>query len=156
MFDLFQELLSRTKKGPHTLDAGMLRMLAQAGIRVEISDDFEHHGQYIRANGSTPHFIPNEYLIGDYMEYLDKITQVIVDCVNESRAQPLTVNAYFNQLGGNLRDQPKNIPSREQRVAEINDELDIIRGVKPTPKGYRVDVRRTKQLMAELKELQNA
>ena len=41
----------------------------------------------------------------------------------------------------------------EARRAEIEEELDIIRGRIPTPKGYRVDPSRIKALMLELREL---
>lgn len=40
-----------------------------------------------------------------------------------------------------------------KRRKQINDELDIIRGVIPTPKGYTIDPRRAKALMVELKQL---
>lgn len=47
---------------------------------------------------------------------------------------------------------PKPVdPAR--RKAEIEAELDIIRGRKPTPKGYVVDPLRAKKLMIELKQL---
>lgn len=48
--------------------------------------------------------------------------------------------------------EPDTTPSYK-RLKEINDELDIIRGRVPTPKGYKVDLGRTKALMAELKKL---
>lgn len=40
-----------------------------------------------------------------------------------------------------------------QRINDIEDELDICRGVKPTPAGYRVDPGKVKALMTELKQL---
>lgn len=40
-----------------------------------------------------------------------------------------------------------------KRIREINKELDIIRGVVPTPKGYKIDLQRAKDLMSELKKL---
>ncbi len=43
-----------------------------------------------------------------------------------------------------------------KRIAEINKELDIIRGVVPTPKGYTINLSRAKELMAELKRLMKA
>ena len=39
------------------------------------------------------------------------------------------------------------------RINKINAELDILRGRVPTPKGYKIDINRAKELMAELKEL---
>lgn len=39
------------------------------------------------------------------------------------------------------------------RVKEINAELDILRGITKTPKGYNIDPARAKELMAELKKL---
>lgn len=45
-----------------------------------------------------------------------------------------------------------NKPSTK-RIREINNELDIIRGIVPTPKGYKVDLKRAKELMVELKRL---
>lgn len=42
---------------------------------------------------------------------------------------------------------------RAARKAEIEAELDIIRGRVPTPKGYTVDPLRAKKLMQELKQL---
>lgn len=39
------------------------------------------------------------------------------------------------------------------RVMEINKELDILRGVTPTPRGYVINIERTKELMKELKDL---
>jgi hypothetical protein len=41
------------------------------------------------------------------------------------------------------------------RIAEIDKELDIIRGRIPTPKGYKIDARKAKALMAERAELEN-
>ena len=40
-----------------------------------------------------------------------------------------------------------------KRLRKINDELDILRGVKPTPSGYKVDICRVKILTMELKNL---
>jgi|SRR5882724_1067017 len=40
-----------------------------------------------------------------------------------------------------------------KRRAEINTELDIIRGRIPTPKDYKIDPLRVKKLMQELKQL---
>lgn len=47
---------------------------------------------------------------------------------------------------------PKPV-DRAARKAEIEAELDIIRGRVPTPKGYTVDPLRAKKLMQELKQL---
>ena len=44
-------------------------------------------------------------------------------------------------------------PDKATRLRQINTELDIIRGRVPTPPGYKIDPRRIKQLMAELKQL---
>lgn len=41
----------------------------------------------------------------------------------------------------------------EVRKRQIEQELDIIRGITPTPKGYKVDPGKVKALMAELKQL---
>lgn len=41
-----------------------------------------------------------------------------------------------------------------QRLVEIDRELDIVRGVVATPKGYKVDPRKAKALMAERARLQ--
>lgn len=43
--------------------------------------------------------------------------------------------------------------SPETRRAEIEHELDIIRGRIPTPKGYSIDPGRIKELVQELKQL---
>lgn len=49
--------------------------------------------------------------------------------------------------------KPKPV-DRPKRIKEIEAELDIIRGVVPTPKGYTIDKTRIRSLLAELKELQ--
>lgn len=43
--------------------------------------------------------------------------------------------------------------TKEQRIRQIERELDILRGRIPTPKGYKVDKQRSKGLMKELREL---
>lgn len=45
--------------------------------------------------------------------------------------------------------------SREERIHQIEQELDIIRGRVPTPQGYVVNIGRAKELMIELKRLQS-
>ena len=49
--------------------------------------------------------------------------------------------------------KPKPV-DKPARIKEIENELDIIRGVVPTPKGYKIDTASVKSLRAELKELQ--
>lgn len=44
----------------------------------------------------------------------------------------------------------------QRRIIQINNELDIIRGVVPTPKGYVIDIKKAKRLMEELKTLMEA
>lgn len=51
------------------------------------------------------------------------------------------------------RAPPKPI-DKAARIKTIEDELDIIRGRVPTPKGFKVDASRVKDLMLELKQLQ--
>jgi hypothetical protein len=75
-------------------------------------------------------------------------------------------NAFQNQLGtlGGLRGirgaglaykPPKPLPPDPKvRIAEIDKELDIIRGIIPTPKGYKIDPRKAKALMVERAELE--
>lgn len=49
--------------------------------------------------------------------------------------------------------KPKPV-DKPTRIAEIEHELDICRGIIPTPKGYKVDTSKVKSLVAELKQLQ--
>jgi hypothetical protein len=55
---------------------------------------------------------------------------------------------------GTKTAEPKKAVDPKVRRVEIERELDIIRGVSPTPKGYKVDPRKAKALMIELKELE--
>lgn len=58
----------------------------------------------------------------------------------------------YQQQTINAPPQPV-VPDKDIRIRQINDELDILRGRRPTPKGYRVNALRAKELMAELKQL---
>lgn len=69
-------------------------------------------------------------------------------------------DAFRGSLGGTHRTKvarehvvPAPAPTIPATKAEIEAELDIIRGRVPTPKGYKVDKGRTKLLMTRLKEL---
>jgi hypothetical protein len=45
------------------------------------------------------------------------------------------------------------VSKNQGRISEINEELDIIKGRVPTPKGYTINKTRAKLLMAELQRL---
>lgn len=53
-----------------------------------------------------------------------------------------------------IPDAPKPV-SPEQRIKDIEAELDIYRGRVPTPKGFKSDPSKVKALMAELKKLKS-
>lgn len=54
---------------------------------------------------------------------------------------------------GIITDSPPRPPDPNVRIQKIETELDIIRGRVPTPKGYRVNAGRIKELMTELRQL---
>lgn len=56
-------------------------------------------------------------------------------------------------VGDTIEKEGSILSARVQRIQDINDELDVIRGRVPTPKGYKVDLDRARNLMAELKQL---
>lgn len=67
-----------------------------------------------------------------------------------------SIDEMMRDLKNLPKHQPKPAPpvkDKASRIQEIEDELDIIRGVKPTPKGYKVDPSKVKSLMTELKQL---
>jgi hypothetical protein len=61
------------------------------------------------------------------------------------------LGALNNALGSIPKPKPVDPGTR---IKEIDEELDIIRGVRPTPKGYKIDPRRVKVLMIERAKLQ--
>ena len=77
--------------------------------------------------------LTNELMHLDEWHYIRKIIAFITKDV------PLALEADTTANGKRLR--------------KINDELDILRGVKPTPSGYKIDIGRVKILMTELKNL---
>lgn len=63
-----------------------------------------------------------------------------------------TLNDLLKRAAAIIHDEPIATDPKARRD-QINKELDIVRGVVPTPKGYKVDPLRAKALMAELKKL---
>ena len=64
----------------------------------------------------------------------------------------------INHIAGEVTEQASRYigdgtTAAQRRIIEINNELDIIRGVVPTPKGYIINVKKAKDLMEELKAL---
>lgn len=73
--------------------------------------------------------------------------------------QPYKPKSNFNSiedLNKALEKQRKAHPKLPpaERIKQIDTELDIIRGVKPTPKGYKIDATKAKRLMTERRNLQ--
>lgn len=58
---------------------------------------------------------------------------------------------HMNRDLSKLNRKPK--VSKEERIRQIEHELDIIRGIQPTPKGYIINPSKVKSLMAELRDL---
>lgn len=56
-----------------------------------------------------------------------------------------------------LKDQKIATPEpvKKHTLKEIDEELDIIRGIKPVPSGYTVDKSKIKELMKQREELVN-
>jgi hypothetical protein len=104
-------------------------------------------------------------LNSQYANTQEQLNQAYQQRANNIRNQ-LGGQGQYGQLGGGLQGllnkhpgiaQPARKPLLQDpkaRMAEINKELDIIRGVVPTPKGYKVDARKVKALMTELSELE--
>jgi hypothetical protein len=69
-----------------------------------------------------------------------------------SGGQAQTLQQLVNQARA-ARAQANVATDPVARKKQINDELDIIRGVVPTPPRYKVDPLRAKALMTELKQL---
>ena len=71
-----------------------------------------------------------------------------------------TLDELNAALDEQRREQAKKAAATKvdpkQRMKEIEDELDIIRGVVPTPAGYTVDRRNVRRLVRELQELKAA
>ncbi len=51
------------------------------------------------------------------------------------------------EMLADLDKLPKTEPTKPLTVEQIDEELDIIRGLKPTPDGYKVRPQRVKELM---------
>lgn len=59
--------------------------------------------------------------------------------------------SYLNQLLNSNISRPI-VLTGEDRIEQIDNELDIIRGIIPTPKGYKIDKNKIKSLLKERKE----
>jgi len=62
----------------------------------------------------------------------------------------------LEEMMRDLKDLPKTPSPKKLTIEEIDEELDIIRGVKPTPSGYTIKPERMKDLMKQRKELVGA
>lgn len=62
----------------------------------------------------------------------------------------------IDEMMTDLNKLPKTPPSEPLTLGQIDDELDIIRGVKSTPPGYQIKPERMKELMRERKKLMEA
>jgi hypothetical protein len=73
----------------------------------------------------------------------------------DARPDQQSVDSFFDTFRTVAAAAPiKKTPvTKETRIKQINEELDIIRGRVPTPKNYTVNPLRAKALMAELKQL---
>lgn len=98
-------------------------------------EDFSTKSQVIRLEDGT------EYRI-DHVHFMEKTAEqlllYIVGLVT-GESRKFVLQAYNS--------------TSAKRIREINEELDIMRGIVPTPKGYTVDLGRAKILMKELREL---
>lgn len=62
------------------------------------------------------------------------------------------MNAYIKAHPPKAKPKPID---KATRIRQIEEELDIIRGRVPTPKGYKVDATKVKDLMIELRKLKS-
>jgi hypothetical protein len=91
------------------------------------------------------------------MSHIDDLIAEYERKIKEAMAQPQQrrwnstdeMMRYLNKKRQEEDARPKPKPS----LKEIDEELDITRGVKPTPDGYTVKPERIKELMKQRKEL---
>jgi hypothetical protein len=72
----------------------------------------------------------------------NEIFQRIIDLIADKQVD--ASRKYIQAAPGN---------EKVERIKEINNELDILRGRIATPKGYTINIARAKELMIELQEL---
>jgi len=85
-------------------------------------------------------------------EYKLKIT--MLENIKKKFSEP--EKKSWNSVEEMMRDiskLPKKTPAKKLTIEEIDSELDVIRGIKPTPVGYTVKPERMKDLMSQRKEL---
>lgn len=59
----------------------------------------------------------------------------------------------IDEMMRDLSKLPKTAPPKKLTLEEIDAELDIIRGIKPTPEGYVIKPERMRELMKQRNEL---
>lgn len=90
-----------------------------------------------REDGEKLLLEPQDWWAGDWPVYM-KILNFLLNKTIEKSKMLLSAGGEF---------------TRRERIKEINDELDIIRGVAPTPPGYKIAPQKIKELMAELAQI---
>lgn len=105
-------------------------------------------------------------LIGDFEHWYDFYTKEVIIRTSDGKVHRVgfvssvdqdTFRRQVIEILNSVRGPAVAFVSTDKpeadRVKKINDELDILRGVVPTPKGYNYDVKRVRPLMRELNEL---
>lgn len=106
-----------------------------------------------------PNYTPNSSLDEAFRRLNEELNRSQSQYYQQYNRQKATLNDALGQLGGlggikgaGAAYKPR-IKDPATRIVEIDRELDIIRGVIPTPKGYSTDVHKVKTLLAERAEL---
>lgn len=108
----------------------------------EMSQNVQTRSVVIRWPDGDFAILTREELMGGRGDYYTNLMRLMLAAFTKKFATKIPLS----KLGDGTTDNQK-------RMIEINSELDILRGVVPTPKGYHVDINRAKELMTELKKL---
>jgi hypothetical protein len=106
----------------------------------EVFEDYNTHTKVFRLSDGTTYHVPHIELAGGKSDL--EVFRYLVNLMSKKQVEEAKQYLIENNTG------PK-----AKRIEEINAELDILRGVVPTPANYNFEPSRAKELMAELKRL---
>lgn len=115
-------------------------MFAEAYGQFDVYENFGDASMTLEFSDGERVIIPEEVTTNEVSE---DFARYLLQLFTDKYADRLTINKAAMRAPVDVRE----------RIVAINEELDIIRGRVPTPKGYKVNVRHAKALMDELNKL---
>lgn len=113
----------------------LMHMMLKRGYITAYRERVEWAAYEVQIIGDEWHLIPDTVMFAG--------PKYLVDWISEIAADALMLEMGFT---------PEQFTS-DARIKKINQELDILRGVVPTPPGYSADPDRARELMTELRKL---